>query len=271
MVDFRDDELKKWLAEEYEKEIDEMEEVLFPNGVLPDDGETEEEAKAAYKKLVDRLKADGVYEEDEPEKVKIVYLPEKKRHKAAKVAAAVLVCAAGVFAASMTSQANRSYFIDSVKVWTGNDTKISVDNDPNSDESDSDEQLAVNEIKDTLNIKKFPNFMYRPQGFKFRGYEINVDMRNVLMEYDYYDTLITLYINDYGDTSKNTDYILDGRIIAELTVEDEKFKIDIKRIKDKQDKKESYIAYWKEGDFFYQISGKMDEKEFLKLIKNIRF
>lgn len=92
--------------------------------------------------------------------------------------------------------------------------------------------------------------MYRPQGFKFRGYEINVDMRNVLMEYDYYDTLITLYINDYGNTSKNTDYILDGRIIAELTVEDEKFKIDIKRIKDKQDKKESYIAYWKEGDFF---------------------
>ena len=28
MEDFRDDELKKWLAEEYEKEIDEMEEVL---------------------------------------------------------------------------------------------------------------------------------------------------------------------------------------------------------------------------------------------------
>ena len=26
MVDFRDDELKKWLAEEYEKETEEMEE-----------------------------------------------------------------------------------------------------------------------------------------------------------------------------------------------------------------------------------------------------
>ena len=31
MEDFRDDELKKWLSEEYEKEIEEMEEVLFPN------------------------------------------------------------------------------------------------------------------------------------------------------------------------------------------------------------------------------------------------
>ena len=122
MVDFRDDELKKWLAEEYEREIDEMEKVLFPDGVLPDDGETEEEAKAAYQKLVARLKADGVYEEDEENgskeaddhkadtKEKIVYLPEKRHHKLARVAAVVLVCAAGVFAAGMTSQIIAAWF-----------------------------------------------------------------------------------------------------------------------------------------------------------------
>ena len=117
MVDFRDDELKKWLAEEYEREIGEMEKVLFPDGVLPDDGETEEEAKAAYQKLVARLKADGVYEEDEEENdskeaddhkadtnKKIVYLPEKRHHKLARVAAVVLVCAAGVFAALKSFQ-----------------------------------------------------------------------------------------------------------------------------------------------------------------------
>ena len=186
MEDFRDDELKKWLAEEYEKEIDEMEEVLFPNGVLPDDGETEEEAKAAYKKLVDRLKADGVYEEDEPEKVKIVYLPEKKRHKAAKVAAAVLVCAAGVFAASMTSQANRSYFIDSVKVWTGNDTKIVVDNDPSSDVLSMDEDKARDDINEQLGIK-VPYFMYRPQKFKYLDYEVDKMQKFAFMEYQHDD------------------------------------------------------------------------------------
>ena len=191
MEDFRDDELKKWLAEEYEKEIDEMEEVLFPNGVLPDDGETEEEAKAAYKKLVDRLKADGVYEEDEPEKVKIVYLPEKKRHKAAKVAAAVLVCAAGVFAASMTSQANRSYFIDSVKVWTGNDTKIVVDNDPSSDVLSMDEDKARDDINEQLGIK-VPYFMYRPQKFKYLDYEVDKMQKFAFMEYQHDDKVITL-------------------------------------------------------------------------------
>ena len=133
MENFRDAELKKWLAEEYEKETEEMEKILFPDGVIPDDGETEEEAKAAYQRLVERLKADGVYKEDETdsiktddhkENVKIVYLPEKKSHKAARVAAAVLVCSAGIFAASMTSQANRSYFLDSVRYWAGDDTKI---------------------------------------------------------------------------------------------------------------------------------------------------
>ena len=51
MENFRDAELKKWLAEEYEKETEEMEKILFPDGVIPDDGETEEEAKAAYQRV----------------------------------------------------------------------------------------------------------------------------------------------------------------------------------------------------------------------------
>ena len=42
MENFRDVELKKWLAEEYEKETEETEKILFPDGVIPDDGETAE-------------------------------------------------------------------------------------------------------------------------------------------------------------------------------------------------------------------------------------
>lgn len=96
MGNFSDEELKKWLAEEYNKEIDEMEKIMFPDGNIPDDGETEEEARAAYARLVERLKADGIYEEEndsenaddhkeinekteEAEKVKIVYLPAKPK------------------------------------------------------------------------------------------------------------------------------------------------------------------------------------------------
>lgn len=284
MEDFRDDELKKWLAEEYEREIDEMEKVLFPDGVLPDDGETEEEAKEAYQRLVARLKADGVYEEDEEENdskeaddykadtnKKIVYLPEKKHHKLARVAAVVLVCAAGVFAAGMTSQANRSYFIDSVKVWRGNDTSISVDNDITSDETEKDEQSAINDIAEQMGFDKIPKFMYRPEKFKYKDYMVDSSTGFALMEYWYGESVITVYISEYRGNSKTTDYVLDGKIVDSIKTKDENFEIEIRKIKDKQDQKENYVAYWKTDTAFYQISGKMKEKEFIKLIRNIHF
>ena len=283
MVDFRDDELKKWLAEEYEREIDEMEKVLFPDGVLPDDGETEEEAKAAYQKLVARLKADGVYEEDEENgskeaddhkadtKEKIVYLPEKRHHKLARVAAVVLVCAAGVFAAGMTSQANRSYFIDSVKIWRGSDTGISVDNDITSDETEKDEQSAINDIAEQMGFDKIPKFMYRPEKFKYKDYVVDSNTGFALIEYWYGESVMTVYISEYRGNSKTTDYVLDGQIVDSIKTKDEKFEIEIRKIKDKQDQKENYVAYWKTDTAFYQISGKMKEKEFVKLIQNIHF
>lgn len=283
MVDFRDDELKKWLAEEYEREIDEMEKVLFPDGVLPDDGETEEEAKAAYQKLVARLKADGVYEEDEENgskeaddhkadtKEKIVYLPEKRHHKLARVAAVVLVCAAGVFAAGMTSQANRSYFIDSVKIWRGSDTGISVDNDITSDETEKDEQSAINDIAEQMGFDKIPKFMYRPEKFKYKDYVVDSNTGFALIEYWYGESVMTVYISEYRGNSKTTDYVLDGQIVDSIKTKDKNFEIEIRKIKDKQDQKENYVAYWKTDTAFYQISGKMKEKEFVKLIQNIHF
>ena len=278
MENFRDAELKKWLAEEYEKETEEMEKILFPDGVIPDDGETEEEAKAAYRRLVERLKADGVYKEDETdsiktddhkENVKFVYLPEKKSHKAARVAAAVLVCSAGIFAASMTSQANRSYFIDSVRYWAGDDTSISVENDESEKEYE-DEQTAIDDIEEELDLD-VPLILYRPENFEFRSYNVNVESGYALMEYYYGQEIVTLYINDYSNERKSGAYILDGKEIATVKMKNENINITIKKIQDKNDKKENYAAYWEKDSVFYQISGKMQQSEFIKLVKNIKF
>lgn len=279
MENFRDAELKKWLAEEYEKETEEMEKILFPDGVIPDDGETEEEAKAAYQRLVEKLKADGVYKEDETdsiktddhkENVKIVYLPEKKRHKAARVAAAVLVCSAGIFAASMTSQANRSYFLDSVRYWTGDDTKIVVDNDRKNEKEYEDEQKAIDDIEKELSVDT-PRFLYRPEGLKFKDYNISKDFEYALLQYDYNDTIMTLYINKYDKETKSTGASLDGKEIETIKLPEGEASIQVKRIMAKGDKKASYVAYWNNSTEFYQIESQMEEKEFIKLIKNIKF
>ena len=292
MGNFSDEELKKWLTEEYNKEIDEMEKIMFPDGNIPEDGETEEEARAAYARLVERLKADGIYEEEnvsekadnhrkinekaeEPEKVKIVYLPAKpeKRNRLARVAAVMLVCAAGVFAASMTSQANRSYFIDSVKLWTGNDTSISIDNDITNEELDIDqaERMAIDDIKNKLNTELVPELMYRPTDFEFKDYKVNADAGYAWLEYNYKNTIISVYMNSYNDARKSSNYLLDGKLLEVINKKDEGIEIEIIKVKDKNDEKETYAAYWTKDNLFYQISGKMNKKEFIKLIDNVYF
>lgn len=279
MENFRDAELKKWLAEEYEKETEEMEKILFPDGVIPDDGETEEEAKAAYQRLVEKLKADGVYKEDETdsiktddhkENVKIVYLPEKKSHKAARVAAAVLVCSAGIFAASMTSQANRSYFIDSVRYWVGHDMKIVVDNDRTNEKECEDEQTALDNIEKEISAK-VPQFMYRPDGFEFKDYYVSTSEGYAVMEYYYGENIIMVYIGRYDQEAKSSAYILDGKVIDKVNLENENITVNIEKVKDDADTNENYVACWKDESIFYQITGKMQKEEFIKFIKNIVF
>lgn len=281
MENFRDAELKKWLAEEYEKETEEMEKILFPDGVIPDDGETEEEAKAAYQRLVEKLKADGVYKEDETdsiktddhkENVKIVYLPEKKRHKAARVAAAVLVCSAGIFAASMTSQANRRYFIDSVRYWVGDDTRISIENDEGNEKAQKDEQTAIDNVEEELGVN-VPLILERPKGFKFKDYRVNAESGYAFFEYNYNSEILTIYINKnkYDKETKSSGASLDGKEIDTIKLPEEEISIQIKKIMAKGDKKASYVAYWNSSTVFYQIESQMEEQKFIKLIKNIKF
>lgn len=279
MENFRDAELKKWLAEEYEKETEEMERILFPDGVIPDDGETEEEAKAAYQRLVEKLKADGVYKEDETdsiktddhkENVKIVYLPEKKSHKAARVAAAVLVCSAGIFAASMTSQANRSYFIDSVRYWVGDDTSISIENDEGNEKAQKDEQMAIDNVEKELGVN-VQLILERPKGFKFKDYRVNAESGYAFFEYSYNGEILTIYINKYDKETKSSGASLDGKEIDTIKLPEEEISIQIKKIMAKGDKKASYVAYWSSSTEFYQIESQMEEQKFIKLIKNIKF
>lgn len=279
MENFRDAELKKWLAEEYEKETEEMEKILFPDGVIPDDGETEEEAKAAYQRLVEKLKADGVYKEDETdsiktddhkENVKIVYMPEKKSHKAARVAAAVLVCSAGIFAASMTSQANRSYFIDSVRYWVGDDTSISIENDEGNEKAQKDEQMAIDNVEKELGVN-VPLILQRPKGFKFKDYRVNAESGYAFFEYSYNGEILTIYINKYDKETKSSGASLDGKEIDTIKLPEEEISIQIKKIMAKGDKKASYVAYWSSSTEFYQIESQMEEQKFIKLIKNIKF
>ena len=74
----------------------------------------------------------------------------------------------------MTSQANRSYFIDSVRYWVGDDTRIVVDNDRTNEKGYEDEQTAIDDIEEELGVD-IPHFLYRPEGLEFKDYRVNAD------------------------------------------------------------------------------------------------
>ena len=78
-------------------------------------------------------------------------------------------------------------------------------------------------------------------------------------------------MNNYNDDRKSSNQFLDGKVLDIINKEDDEIEITIIKVRDKKDKKESYAAYWKMNDIFYQISGKMKKQEFLKLIDNMYF
>ena len=113
-------------------------------------------------------------------------------HRLGKVVGMAVVCVACVFAASMTSEANRKYLVNSVRVWSGDDTKTVVDNDDSNEKANVDEDEAIADIKEKLGVE-MPIFYWRPQGLNFKSYELKAPLDVARIEYEYEENIIVLY------------------------------------------------------------------------------
>lgn len=288
---FDNREFNKLLKEQFEKEAGIMEEAFFSdadNADAEDFQISQEEVNASYNKLIEKLKADGVYreegasgekrEEEEKAGEKIVPMPEARRkdggvhksYRAAKAACWIVVCVLGVFAASMTSQGNREYFVERIRYWTGNDTKITIDTDATNDVADMSEFEAKDEIENLLGIE-IPEFMYRPQGFMYMSYEIDPKDFYAFMVYQYEEAFITLYVEKDNEDKASRNISLHGKKVATISIEDDTLQINVMQIQDKKDVKPNYLAQWQMEQMFYELSGKMEEAEFIKIIENIKY
>ncbi len=187
--------------------------------------------------------------------------------KGAGVAGVCLMC---VFAASMTSEANRSYFIRGIKYLSGNDTRVVVGNDTENEDVNTDEYEAIASIEDKIGVK-VPEFYYRPQGMKFYDYEISVKTSNARMEYQYNDdTILMFYIDKQNeDTASNINAVSGDEdtidVISENGVE-----IIIKEMSDEEGAA-TYTAVWSKDDVSYSLIGKMELEDLKKIIEYMKF
>lgn len=265
------DRHRLFLDEQYIKMAEEMERELFADGNSDAYESTDEEEARSYQRLINSLKADGIYQEDdaEPDIGKKV-VPMHRKIRFGKVAGVAILCCACIFAASMTSEANRNYFVKGIRYLAGDDTRIVVDNDEINEKANIEEVEAIEDIENQLGIE-MPEFYYRPVGFEFLGYEVSDVVDVAQIEYSYEDNTILLFVDRQTENSASKITSMHGKEKKKIIKGETGVTISLKSIKDDQDDTVSYIAQWELDSVDYCLSGRIEEQEFIKILENIVF
>lgn len=186
-----------------------------------------------------------------------------------KVAGVAGVCLLCVFAASMTSEANRNYWVRGFKYLTGNDTKIITGNDNENENVNIDEYEAIQDIENKIDVK-VPGFYYRPDGMKFLNYQISQETASARIEYICDDNILALMIDKQNENTASNIKSIHGEGKEEIVLNEEGEEITIKETVDDEEEIPNFEARWTKNDTEYNFSGRIELAELKKIIKEMR-
>ena len=272
--DIDDEIFQKILREEFIEREKQIEEALFADKDVEDLVFTDEEVKDSYQELLRRFEREKRENaEHEASDSKIIEIKSRKTgvrwHQLGKAVGMAAVALACIFAASMTSEANRKYLVNSMRIWSGDDTKTVNYNDDSNENANLDEDKAIVDIEEKLGIE-MPRFYYRPQGMQFKNYEIKELLEVARIEYKYNDSVIILYIDKQNESSESKMNSRHGDESGTVVVNEEGTQVSISEIED-IDEKACYSAEWTKDSVMYCLSGRMDIKDLKKIIKEMKF
>lgn len=237
-------------AREIEAELDSMEDPWV------DDPEVEERLrKKVYQSIM----------EEQQKIIKKQSLP----HKIGKYTVMFVITCIALFGVSMTSQANRQRFIRSITYMVGGKEAIEISNADDLDDSDDKEEYVREEIKEKLNCE-YPNFLYRPSTFIFKDFSILSESQNAFVEYTYQEQVVSVFITQDNEKFMNQ-LSHQGDVTEQFEISNDQLQIKVIERADEGDEQPTYMAYWIYDNCYYDISGKIEKEEFIKLLENIRF
>ena len=266
-----------WEDEDFDEDFDEDEEELM-----------DEEEACSYAALIQRLKAEGVYQEDEKETgnadaaedagnskhllpdSRVLPFPRKRRISVGRVAGVALLCCACVFAASMTSEANRNYFVEKMQYMMGDDTRIISGNDGENEDINYEEQDAIKEIETKLKVE-IPEFYYRPQKFEFLGYNIYETTDIAKIEFEYHKNVICFVVDKQSEKSVSRTLSADGKKESFTVKSYEGIPVIVEELQEEQDVLPSYTATWEKDNVVYWLAGKIEKGEIKKILEQMVF
>ena len=307
MPDMEDDEkFRQWLEEEYLKEADAIEEALFDGRKFEDNQDIVEKLSVSRESFYQRAREEGLLENTADEKAddeknieeaapestekKILEFRKnadvskdtardtkrnsgKKKHsymrfgRIAGIAGLCLIC---VFAASMSSEANRKYLVNSVRILSGNDSQFITDNSSDNEHATTEESDAIADIEEKLGVK-MPEFYYRPYGMEYINYEIREKTSFSKIEYEYKDNILLFYIDKQNKDVASDISSLNGTEKIIDTIERDETDIIIKELRDAEDESFTYAANWTYEGASYTLSGKIELDELKKIVKEMKF
>lgn len=277
-----DETFQKILEEEFIEREKQIEEALFADEDFEDLKLTDKEVQDSYQELMRRFeenkkKSAEFSEELVPDEKKVLSMEKvrERRHKTAggmhrlgKVVGMAVVAVACVFAASMTSEANRTYLVNSVRIWSGDDTKTVVYNDDSNENANPDEAKAIIDIEEKLGVE-VPEFYYRPYGMEFLNYTIRDLTSLARIEYRYKTNRIVLLINKQNDDRSSRIKSTCGDEQKLIVTSNDGTTVEIKQNYD--DEETSYSAEWEKNGVTYTLSGKIELEEIKKIIEKMIF
>ncbi len=267
MPDMEDDEkFRQWLEEEYLKEADAIEESLFDGRKFEDNQDIVEKLSVSRESFYQRAREEGLLEDVADEKAedeknteeaapestekKILEFRKnagvsknpacdanrnsgKRKHsyvRLGRIAGIAGLCLICVFAASMSSEANRKYLVNSVRILSGNDSQFITDNSSDNEHATTEESDAIADIEEKLGVK-MPEFYYRPYGMEFYAYEVNSDNFYAKIEYEYENNYFIFYIDKQDISAESNISSLKGENRGNEKIDRDDLNIIIKKVK----------------------------------------
>ena len=197
----------------------------------------------------------------------------KKKHsymRLGRIAGIAGLCLICVFAASMSSEANRKYLVNSVRILSGNDSQFISYNDDSNENASTKESDAIADIEEKLGVK-MPEFYYRPYGMEFYKYELNDENFYARIEYEYKDNILFFYVDKQDASTESNISSLKGQEKIVDKINKDELEIDIKEITEENDKNATYMVNWKYEDVVYYLVGKIKLDELKKIIQYMKF
>lgn len=299
MPDMEDDEkFRQWLEEEYLKEADAIEEALFDGRKFEDNQDIVEKLSVSRESFYQRAREEGLLEDTADEKAEdgknteeaVPESTEKKILEFRKNAGVSKDAArdanrnsskrkhsyvrfgriAGIAGLCLSSEANRKYLVNSVRILSGNDSQFITDNSSDNEHATTEESDAIADIEEKLDVK-MPEFYYRPYGMEFSMYEISEPTSFAYIKYKLNDTNVLFYVDKQQKNKASDISSISGKEKIVDTISKDWGSIVVKEIEDKSDKQSTYTANWIYEENSYTIAGKIKFNEIKKLVEYMKF